>query len=322
MPTKPPALTTGLRIAVLALAAALLAAVMTALACAPAAPSSQQRTPTPEPSATAKPADTPAPTPTATPQPDTDKLSPELSAILDLHHAQGQSAYAASAANPLLPDNITLHISTKRNFNEPIKNFLEDNGAMVTHAEEGPSGMTYGSYIAASAPLSLVPALSRQPGFSYAFAEYSRYEKISDEFSNLLMLHETGRITIEEAAQQTQAYRGFDDMVALDVYIDSCNIIPRLDGFIEQRTGITQRLNIDTCIRAAKEPTGPVVYLSAPLSIIVELSLQPGVKYIGPENLDQPMHPEQPSSRKGEPDPSKAVAQPQQTPRTAGAAGG
>ncbi len=100
MPTKPSARTTALRIAVLAVVVALLVGVMTLLACAPASPSGQQRTPTPEPTNTVKPTGTPerglTPFPTYSRN---HKLDETLDALVFVSNVRPESAGAQSASS-------------------------------------------------------------------------------------------------------------------------------------------------------------------------------------------------------------------------------
>ena len=296
----------ALRIAVLTFALAVLTLVAVALACGPSAPGGQDggsaearptptptsSTPTPEATATATP--TPAPTPTATPKAKADDLSPEINAILALHTA-AQGASADSQSGPALPEKINLYISTKRNYNQPIQTFLTENGATGVEGKEGPVGLNYHSGIRAEVPVSLIPALSNQTGFAYAFTDYARYEKLEGQLSNLMMLYETGKITAEEGAVRSSARSGDSgELVHINVYYDSCASIPGIVSFIEAETGPTPWWYApdEDCYGAGDYPFLDNVI---PFSSLARLSQQAGVQRIKPIiiqptglNLDPP----------------------------------
>ena len=292
------------RLASLSLTAALLIALFVALACGSSEPSEQASgDATPEPTATAEATGTPTPEPTATPEADTENLSPEVNAILALHTAEQsreEGAAGSSESGPPSLEKVSLYISTKRNFNQPLQTFLTDNGATVIRWEENASGTHYHSGIRAEVPVSLIPALSRQPGFSYAITEYTRYEKLEGQLSNLVMLYETGAITAEEGARRSFARRGDSgELVALEVYIESCENIPAIARFREKVLG-----NLpwwydpnDDCYGSyvASVAREPYVEISVPFSSLVKLSQELGVRRIellpiqpSGENLDAP----------------------------------
>ena len=267
---------------VLGLAMVVVALVMVALACGPSAPSGQagggaeaRPTPTPTPTPEATATATPTPTPTA----DADSLSPEVNAVLALH-AAAQGASGSSQSGPALPEKINLYISTKRNYNQPIQKFLKDNGATVIEGKEGPSGQHYLSKIEAIVPVSLIPALSRQPGFGFAFTDYARYDKLEYELSNLVMQYESGAITAEKAAARTSARSGDSgELVHIDVFYESCASIPGIVSFIKAETGLTPWWYAadEKCYGAGDYPFVDNVI---PFSSLVRLSQQPGVQRI------------------------------------------
>ena len=269
---------------VLGLAMVVVALVMVALACGPSAPSGQagggaeaRPTPTPTPTPEATATATPTPTPTA----DADSLSPEVNAVLALH-AAAQGASGSSQSGPALPEKINLYISTKRNYNQPIQKFLKDNGATVIEGKEGPSGQHYLSKIEAIVPVSLIPALSRQPGFGFAFTDYARYDKLEYELSNLVMQYESGAITAEKAAARTSARSGDSgELVHIDVFYESCASIPGIVSFIKAETGLTPWWYAadEKCYGAGDYPFVDNVI---PFSSLVRLSQQPGVQRIKP----------------------------------------
>ena len=263
--------------------------MLVALACGPSSPAGQDdATPTPEPTATAAPTDTPTPEPTATPEANTENLSPEVNAILALHAAEQsreEGAAGSSESGPPLPERVTLYISTKRNFNQPIKEFLTENGATVTEASEGPVGLNYQSDITAEVPVLLIPALSRQSGFAYAFTDYARYEKLDYELSSLAMLYETGAITAEEGAERSFARRGDSgELILVEVYIESCEDIPAIARFRQETFGHLPWWYDpnDDCYGSyvASVASEPYVEISILFSSLVKLSQQPEVQRI------------------------------------------
>ncbi len=162
MPTKPSARTTGLRIAVLALVAALVVAVMALLACATASPSSQQRTPAPKPSAIAKPTSTQVQSPTPLPTYSRHgKLDDTLSALTYVSNMRPDSAGAQSAASQSFQVIISAVDSEAR---PGLMEFLKERG--VTSAglvpEPAPGVTGIATSIRAEAPLPVLKELAER----------------------------------------------------------------------------------------------------------------------------------------------------------------
>jgi hypothetical protein len=125
-------------------------------------------------------------------------------------------------------------------------------------------------------------ALSRQPGFSYAFTDYARYDKLSYELSNLVMLYKTGAITTLEGAERSQA-QWSGELLHVSVYIESCEDIPGVVDFLHSRLGRNPWWydRDAACYGSAFEEFG-ALDIGVLSSDWVQLSLRPGVTSIIP----------------------------------------
>ena len=261
---------TALKYTLLTAAAGFIIACWLALvgACGPSAPPEQTATSTDET------LHTPTPTPTPTWQAE---LSPLVNAVMVKHAAITTEAAGAVSGQSALarPRTINVNIYTIDEPGNDVERFLTDNGVSVRDKWVcGEVCLRFNAVV----PVALLQSLSVHPWVDSIDSIEKYYEQLSEHLNLTIAQYDAGLITEQEALARVIAPRR-NGRVMMVVYVDTQSNTKSVISYLQDNN-----VYIST-EHTQYSDTDAVFVALVPLPLILPLSQQSGIIFVGPHFL-------------------------------------